>query len=114
MAKTTPNPNPNPKPNVKPKKVEIVVDDDDDDTFYYVGVRASPYATDCAVFGLMSNEQSALRARFPLAPESSDVINGILFKGSPFSVINALAELGYRIVCSTGESEVLWTMQREN
>lgn len=33
--------------------------------------------------------------------------------GPPFSIINALAELGYRVICSTGEAEILWTLQRE-
>lgn len=37
-----------------------------------------------------------------------------LISGTPFSVINALAELGYRVICSTGETEILWTMQRES
>ncbi|KAM0729309.1 hypothetical protein ACS0PU_004663 [Formica fusca] len=36
-----------------------------------------------------------------------------MLKGTPFSVINALAELGYRVICSTGEAEILWTLQRE-
>lgn len=35
------------------------------------------------------------------------------FSAPPFSIINALAELGYRVISSTGDSEVLWTMQRE-
>lgn len=71
MAKTTSN--------VTSKKLDVV--DDDDEIYYYVGVRASPFATDCAVFGLSTGEQAALRTHFPLASESSDVINGILIKG---------------------------------
>ncbi|CAL1678925.1 unnamed protein product [Lasius platythorax] len=97
-------------PNVTSKKDAA---DEDDDTFYYVGVRASPFAADCAVFGLPSKETSALRSRFPLSPSSTNVVNGIMLKGTPFSVINALAELGYRVICSTGEAEILWTLQRE-
>lgn len=94
------------------KKQDAV--DEDDDIFYYIGVKASPFATDCAVFGLPPKEASALRSRFPLSPSSPNVVNGITLKGTPFSVINALAELGYRVICSTGETEILWTMQREN
>lgn len=93
------------------KKQDAV--DEDDDIFYYIGVKASPFATDCAVFGLPPKEASALRSRFPLSPSSPNVVNGIVLKGTPFSVINALAELGYRVICSTGETEILWTMQRE-
>ncbi|EZA55858.1 hypothetical protein X777_04077 [Ooceraea biroi] len=62
----------------------------------------------------MPYEAAALRSRFPLTPGSPDVMNGIVIKGSPFSVINALAELGYRVICSTGEAEILWTLQRES
>ncbi|EFN64625.1 hypothetical protein EAG_03777 [Camponotus floridanus] len=98
------------------------VADEDDDTFYYVGVRASPFAADCVVFGLPSKETSALHSRFPLSSTSTNIVNGIMLKGiyvaklisgTPFSVINALAELGYRVICSSGETEVLWTLQRE-
>ncbi|XP_011693415.1 PREDICTED: uncharacterized protein LOC105453290 isoform X4 [Wasmannia auropunctata] len=87
---------------------------DEDDTFYYIGVKASPFATDCAVFGLSPKEIAALRTRFPLAAGSTNVLNAIMLKGTPFSVINALAELGYRVICTTGDAEILWTMQREN
>ncbi|KYN15891.1 Ankyrin repeat domain-containing protein 39 [Trachymyrmex cornetzi] len=104
------------------KKQDTTAIDEDDDIFYYVGVKASPFAADSAVFGLPPKEVSALRCRFPLSPCSTNVVNGIMLKGTyvaklisgtPFSVINALAELGYRVVCSTGEAEVLWTLQRD-
>lgn len=36
-----------------------------------------------------------------------------LFTGPPIQVINTLSELGYKVVCSTGEAEVVWTLQRE-
>jgi len=55
--------------------------DEDDDIFYYIGVKASPFATDCAIFGLPPKEISALRSRFPLSPSSSNVVNGIMLKG---------------------------------
>ncbi|KAK1127831.1 hypothetical protein K0M31_003323 [Melipona bicolor] len=82
-----------------------------DESYYYVGVKANPFATDCVVFGLNSDEILALSKRFPNS--GSDVINGTMIKGPPFSIINALAELGYRVICSTGEAEILWTLQRE-
>ncbi|XP_018301672.1 uncharacterized protein [Mycetomoellerius zeteki] len=88
-------------------------EDDNDVDFYYVGVKASPFAADSTVFGLTPKEVSALRCRFELSPGSVNVVNGIRLKGTPFSVINALAELGYRVICSTGEAEVLWTLQRD-
>ncbi|XP_018397545.1 PREDICTED: uncharacterized protein LOC108775624 [Cyphomyrmex costatus] len=95
------------------KKQDTTPVDEDDDIFYYVGVKASPFAADSAVFGLPPKEVSALRCRFPLSPCSTNVVNGIMLKGTPFSIINALAELGYRVICSTGEAEVLWTLQRD-
>jgi hypothetical protein len=36
-----------------------------------------------------------------------------LFPGPTIQVINTLSELGYKVVCSTGEAEVVWTLQRE-
>jgi hypothetical protein len=36
-----------------------------------------------------------------------------LFPGPPIQVINTLSELGYKVVCSTGDAEVVWTLQRE-
>ncbi|XP_011066630.1 PREDICTED: uncharacterized protein LOC105153453 isoform X3 [Acromyrmex echinatior] len=95
------------------KKQDTTAIDEDDDIFYYVGVKASPFAADSTVFGLPPKEISALRCRFPLAACSTNVVNGVMFKGTPFSVINALAELGYRVVCSAGEAEILWTLQRD-
>lgn len=69
--------------NVKTKKLVDVndADDVDDEIFYYIGVRASPFATDCSVFGLSSDEQTALRSRFPKTPDNTDIINGIMIKG---------------------------------
>jgi hypothetical protein len=36
-----------------------------------------------------------------------------VFPGPPIAVVNTLSELGYKVVCSTGEAEVVWTLQRE-
>lgn len=79
-------------------------------TFYYVAVKGSLHASDCSVFGLIPAEVQALAKRYP---SSIEVINGMLIKGPPIQVINTLSELGYRVVCSTGEAEVVWTLQRE-
>jgi len=61
------------------KKLDTTIEDDE--IFYYIGVRASPFAADCVVFGLMPYEASALRSRFPLSPDNPDIINGIVIKG---------------------------------
>jgi len=44
--------------------------------------------------------------------ESSSLLM-FVFAGPPIAVINTLSELGYKVVCSTGEAEVVWTLQRE-
>ncbi|OXU28402.1 hypothetical protein TSAR_003143 [Trichomalopsis sarcophagae] len=82
------------------------------ENYYYVAVKGSPFAMDCVAFGLTKDEVLALSKRFPNT--GTDVVNGVVIKGSPLEVINALSELGYRVVCSTGEAEILWTLQREN
>lgn len=50
-----------------------------DENYYYVGVKASPFANDCVVFGLNSDEILALSKRFPNS--GSDVVNGVMIKG---------------------------------
>lgn len=57
----------------------------DDENYYYVGVKASPFANDCVVFGLNSDEILALSKRFPNS--GSEVVNGTMIKGyhQPFS-----------------------------
>ena len=82
-----------------------------DEGYYYVGVNASPFSSDCTVFGLNSEEILALSKRFPNSGAVAS--NGVIIKGPPFSVINALAELGYRVICSAGKTDTLWTLQRE-
>lgn len=78
--------------------------------YCYVAVKGSLHASDCSVFGLIPAEVLALSKRYP---SSSEVINGMTVKGPPIAVINTLSELGYKVVCSTGEAEVVWTLQRE-
>ncbi|CAL7951423.1 unnamed protein product [Xylocopa violacea] len=82
-----------------------------DDNYYYVGVKASPYSSTSVVFGLNSDEAWALFKRFP--DHGPSVKNGFTINGPPFSIINALAETGYRVICSSGDTDVLWTLQRE-
>lgn len=79
--------------------------------YAYVAVKASIHATDSAVFGLNDVELNALVKRFH--NYRKDIINGTLLKAAPIELINALAEIGYRVVATTGEAEVVWTLQRD-
>nr|XP_023016291.1 uncharacterized protein LOC111505673 [Leptinotarsa decemlineata] len=80
-------------------------------TYAYVAVKASLHSADSAVFGLSDVEIKALVKRFPNSKK--EVINGVLLKAPPIEVVNALSQLGYRVVATTGEAEVVWTMQRD-
>ncbi|XP_066992539.1 uncharacterized protein [Anabrus simplex] len=80
-------------------------------TFYYVAVKGSLHASDCSVFGLIPDEIQALAKRYE--SPSSPIVNGVIIKVPPILMINSLSELGYRVVCSTGEAEIVWTLQRE-
>lgn len=80
-------------------------------THVYVAVKASIYAEDSAVFGLNEVEKNAIVKRFQ--NYQKPITNGVLIKGPPLTVVNALGELGYRVVASTGETEIVWTMQRD-
>lgn len=53
----------------------------EEDHLYYVGVRGSPYANECAVFGLMEDEAVALKHRHKTPPTQNNVLNGIMLKG---------------------------------
>lgn len=77
----------------------------------YVCVKASLHAADSAVFGVNEAEKIALTKRFQSYDKG--VINGVLLKASAMEVINALGQLGYKVVATTGEAEVVWTMQRD-
>lgn len=96
---------------VNPNFVTVPVIHPKDGNYTYVFVKGSLYARDSAVFGLSSDEVIALSKRFQNSSVAID--NGVLIKGSPSSVINTLAQLGYKIVSSTGDAEVVWTLQRE-
>jgi hypothetical protein len=79
--------------------------------YVYVFVKGSLYSDCTSVFGLDSNEAKALAKRYNTT--SVQIDNGIMIKTGPAEIINALAQLGYKVVCSTGEAEITWTLQRE-
>jgi hypothetical protein len=80
-------------------------------TYAYVFVRGSLYAKDSAIFGCSADEVNALSKRFQMS--STIIENGVLIKVAPSLIINSLAQLGYKVISSTGEAEVCWTLQRE-
>ncbi|XP_063702438.1 uncharacterized protein LOC134832373 [Culicoides brevitarsis] len=80
-------------------------------TYYYVFVRGSIYSDFGSLFGLTQDEITALSTRYN--NKVSCVDNGIMIKAPPVDLINSLAQLGYKVVCATGESEITWTLQRE-
>ena len=80
-------------------------------TYFYIAVKGSLHAQDCSVFGLSTEEISALAKRYSYS--AANIINGIILRGPPINVINLLGQLGYKIISSTGEAEIVWTMQRE-
>lgn len=82
-----------------------------DDIFYYVFVKGSLYSPDSAVFGLEASEIQALATKFNTTCKT--VENGIMFKRSVCEVINALAQLGYRVISTCGDAETMFTLQRE-
>lgn len=49
----------------------------------------------------------------PVVETYMKLVDVCLFPGPPVQVINTLSELGYKVVCTTGEAEVVWTLQRE-
>lgn len=80
-------------------------------TYVYVAVKGSLHSMDSSVFGLNKEEVTALSKRF--SNSSTTIINGVNIKGPPIEVINSLSQLGYKVISSTGEAEVTWTLQRE-
>lgn len=78
---------------------------------FYVAVKGSLHSSDSSVFGLNNEEVAALAKRY--RDVKKEVINGVLIKANPLQVINSLSELGYRVACSSGEAEVVWTLRRE-
>lgn len=82
-----------------------------DEIYYYIFVKSSLYSPDSAVFGLETQEIQALAKKFD--SPCKKVENGIMFKKPVVEVINALAQLGYRVISTCGEAETMFTMQRE-
>ncbi len=87
-------------------------------------------SSDTQVFGLEPNEIQALSKKFN--SPCKQIENGVMFKKSVATVINSLGQLGkpkylinlifslkiflllgYKIVSSCGETETIFTMQRE-
>ncbi|XP_026487639.1 uncharacterized protein LOC113394516 [Vanessa tameamea] len=82
-----------------------------EDGVIYIAIKGSLHASDCSVFGLGNEEIKAITKKFP--GSGSNVVNGVMIKANVLQAINALCQLGYKIVCSTGEAEITWTLQRD-
>lgn len=80
-------------------------------TYVYVFVKGSLYANFTSLFGLSNDEALALSKRY--GNTTTDIDNGLILKAPPTELINALAQLNYKVICSTGEAEITWTLQRE-
>lgn len=76
----------------------------------YIAVKGSLHANDCSVFGLGDEEVRALSKKFP---GTGVVVNGVAIKANVLEAMNSLAQLGYKIISSTGETEITWTLQRD-
>ncbi|KAH8261856.1 hypothetical protein KR038_005542 [Drosophila bunnanda] len=79
--------------------------------FAYITVKGSLHDYTCTVFGLNQAEVQALSKRFESGVKPC--VNGIMVAVSPMVMLNTLAQLSYKVVCSCGEAEICWTMQRE-
>lgn len=86
-----------------------LVGDKEESIVHYIAIKGSLHAYDCAIFGLKEEETRALESKFT----RSLIVNGVAFKTNVMIALNALVQLGYRIISSTGETEITWTMQRE-
>lgn len=82
----------------------------EEDGVVYVAIKGSLHASDCSVFGLGEEEIRAISKKYP---GSGVVVNGVSLKANVVDAINSLAQLGYKIIASTGEAEITWTLQRE-
>lgn len=79
--------------------------------YTYISIRGVLSGDDCCVFGLSLEESLALQKRFTFS--NMEILHGYLIKSNVFQVMNSLSKLGYKVVCSSGEKEIVWTMQRE-
>lgn len=73
----------------------------------YIAIKGSLHATDCSVFGLDEEEVKGLSKKYEVG------LNGFSIKDNVVHILNSFSKLGYRVVSSTGESEITWTMQKE-
>ncbi|XP_073826647.1 uncharacterized protein [Musca autumnalis] len=80
-------------------------------TYAYITVKGSLHDRSCQVFGLNDTELQALSKRFENAIKP--VVNGVMINCPPMIMMNTLAQLSYKVICSSGEAEICWTMQRE-
>jgi len=80
-------------------------------TFYYITVKGSLHDRSCSVFGLNDAEIQAISKRFENSVKP--VMNGVMISVPPMDMVNTLSQLSYKVVCSSGEAEICWTMQRE-
>ncbi|XP_052853246.1 uncharacterized protein LOC128262776 [Drosophila gunungcola] len=79
--------------------------------FAYITVKGSLHDYTCTIFGLNQAEVQALSKRFESGVKAC--VNGIMVAVPPMVMLNTLAQLSYKVVCSCGEAEICWTMQRE-
>lgn len=82
----------------------------EDEGVVYIAIKGSLHANDCSIFGLGQEEIRALANKYP---GSGVVVNGLSIKANIIDAINSLSQLGYKIVSSTGEAEITWTLQRD-
>lgn len=81
------------------------------DDCIYIAIKGSLHANDCSVFGLGQEEIKAIVKKFP--GSGSNVVNGLTIKSNVLQAINALSQLGYKVVSTTGEAEITWTLKRD-
>lgn len=77
---------------------------------YYAAIKGFLNADNCLAFGLSLEEERALYAQTQ-SGSKSQIPN--FFRINVLGAINALSQLGYRVVSTTGESEITWTLMRE-
>ena|SRR5690349_16279998 len=93
------------------KVVAMPVLQQHDDIYYYIFIKGSLYSPDSAVFGLNVAEIQALSKKFN--SPCKEIENGVMFKKSVCETVNALAQLGYKVISTCGDAETMFTMQRE-
>lgn len=79
--------------------------------YAYISIRGVLSGDDCTVFGVSLEEKLAIEKRFTTS--SLPINHGMTIKSNVFQVLNSMSKLGYKVVCSSGDKEIIWTMQRE-